>query len=522
MSSCSRYPATVSGLFTENGPVELVWRLMDVANERMSEQLSQANLENMPVNDRIALGVRYRLQQFLPYQSTWAQAMALGCAPTAFQGTFERLLIAADEIWYLAGDASTSTSWYSRRLMLSTVMASTEVYMITDTSPGHRDTWEFLDRRLKDAAKFGWATDQRMQAVNQGLDALGALGQTIMNVFRPFMFNQEGQSRIVRPQPYPFSQYDPVPEQDGGSMHMGSSTAHGSSYSGGPEQPSFFGQTPSHQDQHQLGRHRPSHSGFEQYRMHSSPVGQTSSALQQTLGSLVNQVSSATNVLSSVAQAALPILSAVSSTLTSQRSPLSLLPSPPSLFAPLAPQQSHTQQSHTQQSHSQPSSSYASHPSSTNYPSANQTDISSLYANERYDTSSSSQSRRSQGSNANPLQSLSPFSIVGTVFSRNAPLSPLSVLNTGAQVLGGVLQSLSEATTATQPRQSKSPTAASFTPQNVQHSRSTYGASQNRNPQHKEGAFSAGDLSQQPQSEGANDSSLFHSSGFIPHTRRSQ
>jgi len=61
----------------------------------------------------------------------------------------------SDEIWYLAGDESADTSWYTKRTMLSGVYASTELFMTTDKSPGFEATWEFLDRRLEDVVDIG-------------------------------------------------------------------------------------------------------------------------------------------------------------------------------------------------------------------------------------------------------------------------------------------------------------------------------------------------------------------------------
>ncbi|KAL9625543.1 MAG: hypothetical protein Q9160_000254 [Pyrenula sp. 1 TL-2023] len=63
----------------------------------------------------------------------------------------------SDEIWYLAGDASVDTSWYTKRASLAAAYASSEMYMTTDTSKDFLATAEFLDRRLEDVQKVGSA-----------------------------------------------------------------------------------------------------------------------------------------------------------------------------------------------------------------------------------------------------------------------------------------------------------------------------------------------------------------------------
>ena len=44
---------------------------------------------------------------------------------------------------------------YSKRATLSGVYAATEVFMLTDYSPGLADTWQALDRRLEDVRRLG-------------------------------------------------------------------------------------------------------------------------------------------------------------------------------------------------------------------------------------------------------------------------------------------------------------------------------------------------------------------------------
>lgn len=61
----------------------------------------------------------------------------------------------SDEIWYLAGDTSVDTSWYSKRASLAGIYASSELYMTTDNSENFIATEEFVDRRLEDLQKAG-------------------------------------------------------------------------------------------------------------------------------------------------------------------------------------------------------------------------------------------------------------------------------------------------------------------------------------------------------------------------------
>ena len=69
--------------------------------------------------------------------------------------SLEELHALSDEIWYIAGDTSVDTSWYTKRASLAALYASSELFMTTDTSKDFRDTEEFVDRRLEDLQKVG-------------------------------------------------------------------------------------------------------------------------------------------------------------------------------------------------------------------------------------------------------------------------------------------------------------------------------------------------------------------------------
>lgn len=49
---------------------------------------------------------------------------------------------------------------YTKRTLLAGVYATTELYMLTDYSPGFSDTWQQIDRRLEDIITLGKASQQ--------------------------------------------------------------------------------------------------------------------------------------------------------------------------------------------------------------------------------------------------------------------------------------------------------------------------------------------------------------------------
>jgi ubiquinone biosynthesis protein COQ9 len=75
----------------------------------------------------------------------------LGNLPSSLQ----ELHALSDEIWYLAGDTSVDTSWYTKRASLAALYASSDLFMTTDTSKNFAATEDFVDRRLEDLQKVG-------------------------------------------------------------------------------------------------------------------------------------------------------------------------------------------------------------------------------------------------------------------------------------------------------------------------------------------------------------------------------
>ena len=59
-----------------------------------------------------------------------------------------------DLIWKTAGDTSVDFNFYTKRILLTAVLTSTTTCWLADKSEGHKDTWDFLDRRIEDVMKI--------------------------------------------------------------------------------------------------------------------------------------------------------------------------------------------------------------------------------------------------------------------------------------------------------------------------------------------------------------------------------
>jgi ubiquinone biosynthesis protein COQ9 len=93
----------------------------------------------------------------------WQSALALMSLAENVPPSFRELARLSDEIWFLAGDTSVDTSWYTKRASLAGVYAATEVYQTTDASTEGRDTEAFLDRRLEEVRVVGGAVGNAVE-----------------------------------------------------------------------------------------------------------------------------------------------------------------------------------------------------------------------------------------------------------------------------------------------------------------------------------------------------------------------
>ncbi|XP_021756711.1 ubiquinone biosynthesis protein COQ9, mitochondrial-like [Chenopodium quinoa] len=130
----------------------LVEYFMDECLERLIDIIeSDTELKNLIPSQHISKLVRIRLEMQASFISKWAQALSIQALPTNVPTSFKQRAALIDEIWHAAGDDASDFDWYVKRTVLGGIYSTTEVYMLTDKTPDFRDTWAFLDARVRDA-----------------------------------------------------------------------------------------------------------------------------------------------------------------------------------------------------------------------------------------------------------------------------------------------------------------------------------------------------------------------------------
>jgi len=107
----------------------------------------------------------------------WQEALAIMAQPSYVPASIAELARLADEIWFLAGDTSVDTSWYTKRASLSAIYSASEIFMTQDQSTDFKDTERFLDARLEDVMKVGGLLGGFGEWVNY-------TGHSVVNVLR--------------------------------------------------------------------------------------------------------------------------------------------------------------------------------------------------------------------------------------------------------------------------------------------------------------------------------------------------
>ncbi|MGH6953652.1 MAG: COQ9 family protein, partial [Alphaproteobacteria bacterium] len=132
------------------GALEAIALHSALADRRMLESLARLDLARLRVRERIAQGVRARLDPLSPHREAMRRALARLALPQNAPLGLGCLYRTVDAIWHAAGDNATDFNFYTKRALLAGVYAATIVYWLDDRSEGSQATWRFLDRRIAD------------------------------------------------------------------------------------------------------------------------------------------------------------------------------------------------------------------------------------------------------------------------------------------------------------------------------------------------------------------------------------
>jgi len=138
----------ISGIFRD---YDLVKFLFTNCNKELEDHL--ASSQSTP---SVYEALHYRLEKVVPYAPKFQEVLALATKPENVPESLRLLLQLADSVVHHSlKDKSTDVNWYTKRTGIAGIYVATELFFVQDTSENHRDTFEFLARRVKDFENFG-------------------------------------------------------------------------------------------------------------------------------------------------------------------------------------------------------------------------------------------------------------------------------------------------------------------------------------------------------------------------------
>ena len=146
---------------------ELVAHFSQWADKQMLKNLSQIDLSTMKIRERIATSVRCRLEVISEHKEAIRRSF-LYASPQQVYNT-------VDIIWRKAGDTSVDFNFYTKRILLASVLSSTTIFWLTDQTDHYKETWEFLDRRIENIMKIPTLRANALTQIKQCLNPIERL-----------------------------------------------------------------------------------------------------------------------------------------------------------------------------------------------------------------------------------------------------------------------------------------------------------------------------------------------------------
>lgn len=159
------------------GQMDMIAAAIGHVDRQMMAELSQGELAELKIRDRISRLVRFRLDAFAGQEEALRRAHAIMAMPQNAGRALRLGWHSADLMWRLAGDTSTDYNYYSKRTILAGIYAATLAVFVDDQSEGKGETLAFLDRRIDGVMRFEKAKARWTRAPEHGFSMARFLGR---------------------------------------------------------------------------------------------------------------------------------------------------------------------------------------------------------------------------------------------------------------------------------------------------------------------------------------------------------
>jgi ubiquinone biosynthesis protein COQ9 len=135
------------------------------ADDQMLEALESINADDLKIRAQIRMAVQKRIEVLTPHKEATRTAFKTYLNPQYARGGAKITWRTADKIWNWAGDTSTDYNQYTKRGLLSGVIATTMTYWMRDESGSNDKTFEFLNNRIENVVMIGQGSSKIIKPV---------------------------------------------------------------------------------------------------------------------------------------------------------------------------------------------------------------------------------------------------------------------------------------------------------------------------------------------------------------------
>jgi len=135
----------------------------NMADRTMLKNTENLDLSIMRTHDKILEISMLRFEYLNTHKEAERLALQYWPLPANKLKSLKILWSTCDQIWNHAGDNSTDYNHYTKRALLSSVLASTTLAWLNDTSSDMIETRAFMQRRINNVLKIGQTTAPHIQ-----------------------------------------------------------------------------------------------------------------------------------------------------------------------------------------------------------------------------------------------------------------------------------------------------------------------------------------------------------------------
>lgn len=127
----------------------------DLADREMLRVLEDVNVHELRVRDRVGQAVKARFVFLNAHKEAFRLALQYWMMPTKKPRALKIVWRTADRIWDFAGDTASDYNRYTKRGLLSGILAPASLVFLNDESADLNITHGFVDRRIENVMQLG-------------------------------------------------------------------------------------------------------------------------------------------------------------------------------------------------------------------------------------------------------------------------------------------------------------------------------------------------------------------------------